>query len=195
MLLLRSLFRKLYIISGKQDSPLCWLKHYVFSFIWYCIWVLSKYQQESPAHQKVLVSGSQAQILHLKCMNNTFVIASSLLLSPSYRLDVLTFLALSFSLSGYSSGFVDNTEPPRGNREDNTLFFIRRDAHDEDFLLCLLLSSPCFTAHALRCYTDIEATQITRCKESEGFRTCFTKYNDSKFFLFFSNHNLVLYFN
>ena len=70
---------------------------------------------------------------------------------------------------------------PQGNREDNTLFFIRRDAHDEDFLLCLLLSSPCFTAHALRCYTDIEATQITRCKESEGFRTCFTKYNDSKF--------------
>jgi len=35
-------------------------------------------------------------------------------------------------------------------------------------------------AHALRCYTDAEATQITRCKESEGFRTCFTKYNDSK---------------
>lgn len=35
-------------------------------------------------------------------------------------------------------------------------------------------------AHALRCYTDVEATQVTRCKESEGFRTCFTKYNDSK---------------
>ena len=133
------------------------------------------------------------------CIWSVWILLLSLL--PRYycpllscSLDVLTFLALSFSLSGYSSGFVDNTEPPRGNREDNTLFFIRRDAHDEDFLLCLLLSSPCFTAHALRCYTDIEATQITRCKESEGFRTCFTKYNDSKFF-FFSNHNLVLYFN
>ena len=120
------------------------------------------------------------------CIWSVWILLLSLL--PRYycpllscSLDVLTFLALSFSLSGYSSGFVDNTEPPRGNREDNTLFFIRRDAHDEDFLLCLLLSSPCFTAHALRCYTDIEATQITRCKESEGFRTCFTKYNDSKF--------------
>ena len=123
VLLLRSLFRKLYIISGKQDSPLCWLKHYVFSFIWYCIWVLSKYQQESPAHQKVLVSGSQAQILHLKCMNNTFVIASSLLLSPSYRLDVLTFLALSFSLSGYSSGFVDNTSAATRQQRRQHLVF------------------------------------------------------------------------
>merc|ERR1712141_559933 len=48
------------------------------------------------------------------------------------------------------------------------------------FLGLWLLSGTGPYAHALRCYTDIEATQITRCKESEGFRTCFTKYNDSK---------------
>jgi len=46
--------------------------------------------------------------------------------------------------------------------------------------LWLLSGGLWMNAHALRCYTDIEATQITRCKESEGFRTCFTKYNDSK---------------
>eukprot|EP00093_Oithona_nana_P004184 04184.XXX_57258_92400_1 [CDS] Oithona nana genome sequencing. len=46
------------------------------------------------------------------------------------------------------------------------------------FLGLWLLSGTSPYAHALRCYTDIEATQITRCKESEGFRTCFTKYND-----------------
>ena len=144
--------------------------------------MLSKYLVDS-SHQMVLVNAGERPKY---CIWSVWILLLSLL--PRYycpllscSLDVLTFLALSFSLSGYSSGFVDNTEPPRGNREDNTLFFIRRDAHDEDFLLCLLLSSPCFTAHALRCYTDIEATQITRCKESEGFRTCFTKYNDSKF--------------
>ncbi len=35
-------------------------------------------------------------------------------------------------------------------------------------------------AHGLQCYTDVAATEITVCKENEGFRTCFTKYNDSK---------------
>jgi hypothetical protein len=46
--------------------------------------------------------------------------------------------------------------------------------------LWLLSGGLWMNAHALRCYTDVEATQITKCKESEGFRTCFTKYNDSK---------------
>ncbi len=41
----------------------------------------------------------------------------------------------------------------------------------------LLFSLP---AHGLQCYTDVAATEITVCKENEGFRTCFTKYNDSK---------------
>jgi hypothetical protein len=36
-----------------------------------------------------------------------------------------------------------------------------------------------FKANGLKCYTDVEGTQITRCKENEGFRTCFTKYNDT----------------
>ena len=49
-----------------------------------------------------------------------------------------------------------------------------------------------FTAHALRCYTDAEATQITRCKESEGFRTCFTKYNDSKFDIYYNTVYIYL---
>lgn len=34
----------------------------------------------------------------------------------------------------------------------------------------------------LKCYTDIEGKQITTCKETEGYRTCFTKYNDSKLY-------------
>ena len=32
----------------------------------------------------------------------------------------------------------------------------------------------------LKCYTDVAGKQITTCKETEGYRTCFTKYNDSK---------------
>ncbi|XP_059087431.1 uncharacterized protein LOC131883852 isoform X2 [Tigriopus californicus] len=35
--------------------------------------------------------------------------------------------------------------------------------------------------NGLKCYTDVDGKQITTCKETEGFRTCFTKYNDSKF--------------
>ena len=37
-----------------------------------------------------------------------------------------------------------------------------------------------FSVDGLKCYTDVEGTQITTCKETEGYRTCFTKYNDSK---------------
>ena len=32
----------------------------------------------------------------------------------------------------------------------------------------------------MKCYTDVAGKQITTCKETEGYRTCFTKYNDSK---------------
>eukprot|EP00094_Tigriopus_californicus_P012403 TCALIF_11990-PA protein Name:"Protein of unknown function" AED:0.24 eAED:0.24 QI:1/1/0/1/0/0.5/2/0/111 len=35
--------------------------------------------------------------------------------------------------------------------------------------------------NGLKCYTDVDGKQITTCKETEGFRTCFTKYNDSKY--------------
>ncbi|XP_059087530.1 uncharacterized protein LOC131883938 [Tigriopus californicus] len=37
------------------------------------------------------------------------------------------------------------------------------------------------TVDGLKCYTDVEGKQISSCNELEGFRTCFTKYNDSKF--------------
>ena len=37
-----------------------------------------------------------------------------------------------------------------------------------------------FAADGLKCYTDIEAKVVSRCKEREGFRTCFTKYNDTQ---------------
>ena len=37
-----------------------------------------------------------------------------------------------------------------------------------------------FSVYGLKCYTDIEGKQIKTCREAEGYRTCFTKYNDSK---------------
>ena len=62
----------------------------------------------------------------------------------------------------------------------------------EKFNISLILF---VSANGLKCFTDIEGRQITKCKENEGFRTCFTKYNDSKYFenLFWSfiNYNLV----
>ena len=48
----------------------------------------------------------------------------------------------------------------------------------EKFNISLILF---VSANSLKCYTDIEGRQITKCKENEGFRTCFTKYNDSKY--------------
>jgi len=33
----------------------------------------------------------------------------------------------------------------------------------------------------LKCYTDIQGKQITTCNDNEGYRTCFTKYNNSKY--------------
>jgi len=45
-------------------------------------------------------------------------------------------------------------------------------------LVILLISVT--IADGLKCYTDVEARVISRCKESEGFRTCFTKYNDTQ---------------
>lgn len=39
----------------------------------------------------------------------------------------------------------------------------------------------CLSVDGLKCFTDIEAKQITTCRETEGYRTCFTKYNDSKY--------------
>ena len=49
----------------------------------------------------------------------------------------------------------------------------------EKFNISLILF---VSANGLKCFTDIEGRQITKCKENEGFRTCFTKYNDSKYF-------------
>ena len=43
-----------------------------------------------------------------------------------------------------------------------------------------LLSSLSLSVEGLKCYTDVAGKQITTCKETEGYRTCFTKYNDSK---------------
>ena len=48
----------------------------------------------------------------------------------------------------------------------------------EKFNISLILF---VSANGLKCFTDIEGRQITKCKENEGFRTCFTKYNDSKY--------------
>ena len=45
------------------------------------------------------------------------------------------------------------------------------------FHSCVLFSLP---VYGLKCYTDIEGKQVATCNELEGFRTCFTKYNDSK---------------
>jgi len=42
--------------------------------------------------------------------------------------------------------------------------------------LCLLPSS----GNCLQCYTDVAGTTMTTCDEVQGFKTCFTKYNDSK---------------
>ncbi|XP_040565329.1 uncharacterized protein [Lepeophtheirus salmonis] len=46
--------------------------------------------------------------------------------------------------------------------------------------LLLLLIGLIELAMGLKCYTDIEGKTIRTCKESEGFRTCFTKFNDTK---------------
>ena len=48
------------------------------------------------------------------------------------------------------------------------------------FSLQLSLFSFSLSVDGLKCYTDVAGKQITTCKETEGYRTCFTKYNDSK---------------
>ena len=47
-------------------------------------------------------------------------------------------------------------------------------------LLTLLPFSIVLSVSCLQCYTDVEGSQVTTCNELEGFKTCFTKYNDSK---------------
>jgi hypothetical protein len=34
--------------------------------------------------------------------------------------------------------------------------------------------------NSIECYTDVEGKTIVTCREVDGFKTCFTKYNDSK---------------
>ncbi len=72
----------------------------------------------------------------------------------------------------------------RGRREKKERCFAVDFSHTHThttlshILKCFFLVS--CPAHGLKCYTDVEGTQITTCKETEGYRTCFTKYNDSK---------------
>jgi len=47
------------------------------------------------------------------------------------------------------------------------------------WLFCATHTST-FAADGLKCFTDVEAKVVTRCKESQGYRTCFTKYNDTQ---------------
>ena len=45
-------------------------------------------------------------------------------------------------------------------------------------LLFLFFTFP--VSGGLQCYIDVEAKTIVTCNELEGFKTCFVKYNDSK---------------
>ena len=47
-------------------------------------------------------------------------------------------------------------------------------------LIIILPFSTVLSVSCLQCYTDVEGSQVTTCNELEGFKTCFTKYNDSK---------------
>ena len=49
--------------------------------------------------------------------------------------------------------------------------------------LCTLYSvlSTLYSAgEGLKCYSEVEGDEVTRCEERRGYRTCFTKYDSSK---------------
>ncbi len=58
------------------------------------------------------------------------------------------------------------------------------------FKLTTSSNSLSLSVTCLQCYTDVEARQVTTCNELEGFKTCFTKFNDSKRTL--PNHRSII---
>ena len=50
-----------------------------------------------------------------------------------------------------------------------------------------------FSGFCLQCYTDIDGKIVATCNELEGFKTCFTKYNDSKTKIIFLSSNRVYF--
>ena len=61
------------------------------------------------------------------------------------------------------------------------IFWVLHSGKWQLTLFLLLLIS----VNSIECYTDVEGKTIVTCREVDGFKTCFTKYNDSKIIHFF----------